>query len=82
MSGVENYPNASPEELKRQYVGRMLQDIDGPAAILDVAAARKNCELMLNAADALGVLFRAHVKTHKVSGNKSTNYCTPCFFRS
>lgn len=66
MSGVANYPNAAPDDLKAQYVGRTLQDIDGPAAIVDVAAARQNCQVMLDAADSLGVLFRAHVKTHKV----------------
>lgn len=68
MSGVTNYPNASREGLKAQYVGRMLRDVDGPAAIIDVAVARKNCQLMLDAAEALGVLFRSHVKTHKVLG--------------
>ncbi|PGH01616.1 hypothetical protein AJ79_07864 [Helicocarpus griseus UAMH5409] len=67
MSGVANYPNASPEDLKAQYVGRMLQDVDGPVAIIDAAVARQNCQLMLDAADALGVRFRAHVKTHKTT---------------
>lgn len=67
MSGVSNYPTASPEDLKAQYVGQMLQDIDGPAAVMDAAVVRQNCQVMLNAADSLGVLFRSHVKTHKVS---------------
>ncbi|KLJ11005.1 hypothetical protein EMPG_13709 [Blastomyces silverae] len=67
MSGVTNYPNASRDALKAQFVGRMLRDVDGPAAIIDVAVARRNCQLMLDAADALGVLFRAHVKTHKTT---------------
>ncbi|EQL35747.1 hypothetical protein RJZ56_006691 [Blastomyces dermatitidis] len=67
MSGVTNYPNASRDALKAQYAGRMLRDIDGPAAIIDVAVARRNCQLMLDAADALGVLFRSHVKTHKTT---------------
>ncbi|KKZ65126.1 hypothetical protein EMCG_09032 [[Emmonsia] crescens] len=67
MSGVANYPHASREDLKAQYVGRMLRDVDGPAAIIDVAVARKNCQLMLDAADALGVHFRAHIKTHKTT---------------
>lgn len=68
MSGVLNYPNASSEDLKAQYVGQMLQDIDGPAAIIDAAVVRQNCHVMLDAAESLGVLFRSHVKTHKVSG--------------
>ncbi|OJD10893.1 hypothetical protein AJ78_08216 [Emergomyces pasteurianus Ep9510] len=67
MSGVANYPNASREDLKAQYVGQMLRDVDGPAAIIDVAVARQNCQLMLDAADALGVHFRSHVKTHKTT---------------
>ncbi|WEW55864.1 pyridoxal phosphate-dependent D-serine deaminase [Emydomyces testavorans] len=66
MSGVKNYPNASPDDLKAQYVGRLLQDIDGPAAIIDIAVARQNCQLMLDAAEQLGVMFRSHVKSHKV----------------
>ncbi|EER27946.1 hypothetical protein D8B26_005934 [Coccidioides posadasii str. Silveira] len=67
MSGVQNYPNASTESLKAQYVGRRLQDIDGPAAIIDIAAARQNCQVMLDAAEELGVIFRSHVKTHKTT---------------
>ena len=67
MSGVFSYPNASREDLKAQYVGQMLQDIDGPAAVMDAAVVRQNCQVMLDAADFLGVLFRSHVKTHKVS---------------
>ncbi|EEH41505.2 hypothetical protein PAAG_03068 [Paracoccidioides lutzii Pb01] len=67
MSGVANYPNASPEDIKAQYVGRLLSDVDGPAAIIDVAAARQNCQFMLDAADVLGVHFRAHIKTHKTT---------------
>ncbi|EEP78757.1 predicted protein [Uncinocarpus reesii 1704] len=67
MSGVKFYPNASPNDLQTQYVGRFLQDIDGPAAIIDVAVARQNCQIMLDAADKLGVLFRSHVKTHKTT---------------
>ncbi|KAI1979940.1 hypothetical protein LOZ51_000867 [Ophidiomyces ophidiicola] len=67
MSGVKNYPNALPADLKAQFVGRLLQDVDAPAAVIDVAVARKNCELMLEAAEKLGVMFRSHVKTHKTT---------------
>lgn len=66
MSGVTNYPNASPADLRAQYVGRLLQDIGGPAAIIDIAVARRNCQIMLDAAEKLGLAFRSHVKTHKV----------------
>ncbi|PGG96388.1 hypothetical protein GX51_07842 [Blastomyces parvus] len=67
MAGVTNYPNASRDDLKAQYVGKLLRDVDAPAAIIDVHVARRNCQLMLDAADALGVLFRSHVKTHKTT---------------
>jgi D-serine deaminase-like pyridoxal phosphate-dependent protein len=66
MSGVLNYPNVLPDDIKAQYVGRLLQEIDGPAAVIDVAVARQNCQAMLDAADTLGVRFRSHVKSHKV----------------
>ena len=42
-----------------------IPELDGPAAIVDVAIVRRNCELMLSCTEALGVGFRAHVKTHK-----------------
>lgn len=52
--------------LKAQYVGQRLENIQAPAAIIDLATVKKNCKLMLEAADSLKVQFRAHVKTHKV----------------
>lgn len=58
------------EALKRrllQHVGRDVQDVEAPAAIVDWAVAKRNCAAMLEAVDALGLGFRAHVKTHKVS---------------
>jgi len=67
MSGVTNYPNASIEDLRTQFVGKLLEEVEPPAAVIDVAVARRNCQLMLDAAEALGVHFRSHVKTHKVS---------------
>ena len=67
MSGVTNYPHASINELRQQYVGRLLEEVDnGPIAVVDKAITRRNCELMLDACEHLGVPFRSHVKTHKV----------------
>ena len=60
------YPGASVDALKRRYVGKRLQDIDGPAAVIDFARAVRNCDAMLMTVERLGVLFRAHIKTHKV----------------
>lgn len=48
-------------------MGQRLQDIPTPAAVIDLAKARKNCDLMLDSVRKLGVKFRAHVKTHKTS---------------
>lgn len=72
MDITARYPNALKEDLQATYLGKKLEEADTPAAIIDVAAARRNCQSMLEACDALGVRFRAHVKTHKVS---ETRFC-------
>lgn len=59
------YPVASHVDLKALYVGQDLKNVEGPAAVIDVAVVRRNCQLMLDAAKSLGLGFRAHVKTHK-----------------
>ena len=61
------YPSPSEAALKLQFVGKTFQEIPTPAAIIDVAIVRRNCQLMLETAEHLGVGFRAHVKTHKVT---------------
>ncbi|KAI9710550.1 MAG: hypothetical protein M1820_002686 [Bogoriella megaspora] len=61
------YPVPSAAALQQQFVGRRLQDVNPPAAVIDVAIVRRNCESMLEAAKALDVGFRAHVKTHKTT---------------
>lgn len=61
------YPSPSDAALTHHYIGRKLKDVQAPAAVLDVAVIRRNCKLMLDTVDKLGVSFRAHVKTHKVS---------------
>lgn len=53
------------DELRNFYVGKDINDVPKPAAILDVATARRHCASMLAAARALDVGFRAHIKTHK-----------------
>jgi D-serine deaminase-like pyridoxal phosphate-dependent protein len=58
--------SASPSLLRETFVGKTLSEVPAPAVILDAAVVRRNCALMLEATDALGVDFRAHVKTHKV----------------
>jgi D-serine ammonia-lyase len=60
------FPTPSAAALQIQFVGKKLQEIQAPAAVIDAAVVRRNCKLMLDATAKLGVGFRAHVKTHKV----------------
>lgn len=60
------YPSPSAAALKLLYVAKQIKDAQAPAAIIDRAVVKRNCNLMLEAAQKLGVGFRAHVKTHKV----------------
>ncbi|KAG8676486.1 hypothetical protein FPOAC2_02581 [Fusarium poae] len=53
------------EELRRFYVGKNVNDVPKPAVILDKARIGRHCQTMLDSVDALGLGFRAHVKTHK-----------------
>jgi len=64
------YPILPVATLRDTFCGKHLRDIDGPAAIIDVAVARRNCAQMRETAERLHVGFRAHVKTHKVSGSR------------
>lgn len=59
-------PIPHEEVLKQYYVGKDIGDVPKPAVVLDVAIIKKHCERMLQTVKALGVGFRAHVKTHKV----------------
>ncbi len=59
--------NPSQESLRQFYVGKDIQDVPKPALVLDQAKMRRHCQSLSAAAEALGVSFRAHVKTHKVS---------------
>lgn len=67
MSLVDLYPSSPREALAQLYVGKSLGDLPTPAAVINAAAVRKNCKRMLQTCDRLGLGWRAHVKTHKVS---------------
>ncbi|KAF8475984.1 putative serine dehydratase domain-containing protein [Kalaharituber pfeilii] len=69
VAAVNNslYPSPSKEHLKSLFVGQPLSAIPTPAAVLDLAIVRKNCRRMLWTCNALGIGFRGHVKTHKLS---------------
>ncbi|KAG9627091.1 hypothetical protein KCU69_g21472, partial [Aureobasidium melanogenum] len=67
FSAPSFYLSPSKAALQLQYAGKNLKDIPTPAAVLDLAPIRRNCEAMLEATKALGLGFRAHVKTHKTT---------------
>jgi D-serine deaminase-like pyridoxal phosphate-dependent protein len=54
------------ELLKNNFVGKDIREVEAPAAVIDIAKAKRNCQTMLEVIKALGVKFRAHIKTHKV----------------
>jgi D-serine ammonia-lyase len=57
---------ASSEELKELFVGKMLDQLPTPFAVVDRSIASRNCKKMFDACKDLNILFRAHIKTHKV----------------
>lgn len=67
MSLIDLYPSSPRDALAKLYIGKSIRHVPTPAAVMDVAAVRRNCERMLQACDKLGLSWRAHVKTHKVS---------------
>ncbi|KAJ9157570.1 D-serine dehydratase [Pleurostoma richardsiae] len=65
MSSGTFFPVSPSETLKALYVGKSIRDVETPAAIMDVSAAKRNCDRMLDACKSLGLDWRAHIKTHK-----------------
>lgn len=63
--------NPSLESLRQFYLGKHIHDVPKPALILDQARMRRHCQSLVAATEALGVDFRAHVKTHKVSEKRN-----------
>ncbi|KAH0565124.1 hypothetical protein GP486_001475 [Trichoglossum hirsutum] len=55
------------EKLCAQFVGKSLHEIPTPAAIIDVAIARKTCDEMVRVAHKLGFEFRPDVGCHKTT---------------
>ncbi|KAJ5082655.1 hypothetical protein N7532_011698 [Penicillium argentinense] len=55
----------SQPELLQRWAGEDIADLPKPAAVIDRAIVRRNCERMNRTIKTLGVEFRAHVKTHK-----------------
>jgi len=75
MAAIEThlFPLPSKETLERTFIGKKLNDVSTPAAVLDRAVVQRNCKQMLDACKALEVGFRPHVKTHKVGLCLSTS---------
>ncbi|KAF2263551.1 hypothetical protein CC78DRAFT_273266 [Lojkania enalia] len=62
---IANYPLPTKSSLQWQYVGKNLNDVFTPAVVIDRSVVKRNCDAMLEVSKALGVGFRAHVKSHK-----------------
>ncbi|KAK0748293.1 putative serine dehydratase domain-containing protein [Apiosordaria backusii] len=58
---------ALKEQLKSRFVGKTLDQVPTPSVILDLAKLETNCNGMLEATEKLGLLWRAHIKTHKTT---------------
>lgn len=65
MSSISLFPPSPKDELSG-YIGKSINDVHTPAAVINVAAVRRNCQRMLEACKALNLGWRAHIKTHKV----------------
>lgn len=55
------------EQLRARFVTKTLNEVPTPSVVLDLAKLQVNCKRMLDATERLGLLWRAHIKTHKVS---------------
>lgn len=60
-----NYPLPTQSSLQLQYVGKNLNEVLTPAAVIDRSIVKRNCDAMLNVCKELRVGFRAHIKSHK-----------------
>jgi D-serine deaminase-like pyridoxal phosphate-dependent protein len=53
--------------LRNAFVGKHISTLRTPAIILDRSLFRENCETMAQSCQKKGIVFRAHVKTHKTT---------------
>ena len=67
----ELLPRPSKAKLQQAFVGKTLHEVSTPAAVVDRAVVRRNCDQLLQACKALQVDFRPHVKTHKVQRSRT-----------
>lgn len=62
-------PKKKQDVLRAMFVGKQLSEVPTPSVVLDLKQVTVNCERMLEAAENLGLQWRAHIKTHKVRIN-------------
>jgi D-serine deaminase-like pyridoxal phosphate-dependent protein len=55
------------DELLAAFKDMSFSDLRTPAAIIDRNAFARNCQAMKDRVEHFGAIFRAHVKSHKVS---------------
>ncbi|KAG9242515.1 putative serine dehydratase domain-containing protein [Calycina marina] len=67
MATTSFYPVDSRNILQKQFIGKSLQDIPVPAAVIDLNKVQMNCSRMLEACKSLDLGWRAHIKTHKTT---------------
>ena len=65
----------SKHEILQEFKAKPVSTVRTPALFLDRAVVKRNCQKIGESAKKWGVKFRAHVKTHKVSGWYCTHYC-------
>lgn len=70
MDAASLYPLPTKEELAKEFLGKSIKDVATPAAIIDFGKVKNNCSRMLEACEALGFGWRAHIKTHKVGSEQ------------
>ncbi|KAJ2913396.1 hypothetical protein MD484_g7004, partial [Candolleomyces efflorescens] len=53
------------ERLRKEYVGKTVDELPTPAFVIDRNVFEDNCAAMIKKANEWGAQFRAHLKTHK-----------------
>ncbi|KAK4144378.1 putative serine dehydratase domain-containing protein [Dichotomopilus funicola] len=68
MTSTHTHPDSELQaQLRARFVGKNLVDVPTPSIVLDLAKVEANCKRMLDATDRLGLLWRAHIKSHKTT---------------
>ena len=65
MTRYDLLPRPSKEDLCAAFVGKSLDSVRSPAAVIDRAIYRENCSRMGRLVKDNGYRFRCHIKTHK-----------------